>query len=126
MRNIPENSIDYLFTDPPFGDNLNYSELSFIWETWLKLRTNTKTEAIVNDIQGNGIVEYQTLMTRCFCEFYRILKPNRWMTVEFHNSKNAVWNAIQESLLRAGFIIADVRTLDKQQEASNRSTIPLL
>lgn len=37
------------------------------------------------------------------------------MTVEFHNSKNAVWNAIQESLLRAGFIIADVRTLDKQQ-----------
>lgn len=115
LRNIPENSIDYLFTDPPFGDNLNYSELSFIWETWLKLRTNTKTEAIVNDIQGNGIVEYQTLMTRCFCEFYRILKPNRWMTVEFHNSKNAVWNAIQESLLRAGFIIADVRTLDKQQ-----------
>lgn len=65
--------------------------------------------------EGKGIVEYQTLMTRCFCEFYRILKPNRWMTVEFHNSKNAVWNAIQESLLRAGFIIADVRTLDKQQ-----------
>ena len=115
LRNIPDNSIDYLFTDPPFGDNLNYSELSFIWEAWLKVKTNTKTEAIVNDVQGKGIVEYQTLMTRCFCEFYRILKPNRWMTVEFHNSKNAVWNAIQESLLRAGFIIADVRTLDKQQ-----------
>ncbi len=115
LRNIPDNSIDYLFTDPPFGDNLNYSELSFIWEAWLKVKTNAKTEAIVNDVHGKGIVEYQTLMTRCFCEFYRILKPNRWMTVEFHNSKNAVWNAIQESLLRAGFIIADVRTLDKQQ-----------
>ena len=115
LQNIPENSIDYIFTDPPFGDNLNYSELSFIWEAWLKVKTNVGTEAIVNDVQGKGIVEYQSLMTACFTEFYRILKPNRWMTVEFHNSKNAVWNAIQESLLRAGFIIADVRTLDKQQ-----------
>lgn len=115
LRNIPDNSIDYIFTDPPFGDNLNYSELSFIWECWLKIRTNNKTEAIVNDVQGKGVAEYQNLMTTCFAEFFRVLKPNRWMTVEFHNSKNAVWNAIQESLLRAGFIIADVRTLDKQQ-----------
>ena len=41
------------------------------------------------------------------------MKPNRWMTVEFHNSKNSVWNAIQEALQRSGFIIADVRTLDR-------------
>ena len=115
LQNIPGNSIDYIFTDPPFGDNLNYSELSFIWESWLKVKTSVRAEAIVNDVQGKGIVEYQSLMTACFSEFYRILKPNRWMTVEFHNSKNAVWNAIQESLLRSGFIIADVRTLDKQQ-----------
>jgi len=115
LSNIPDNSIDYIFTDPPFGDNLNYSELSFIWECWLKVKTNSKTEAIVNDVQGKGVAEYQGLMTACFTEFFRILKPNRWMTVEFHNSKNAVWNAIQESLQRSGFIIADVRTLDKKQ-----------
>ncbi|RMD60542.1 DNA methylase, partial [Candidatus Parcubacteria bacterium] len=52
---------------------------------------------------------------RCFQEYYRVLKPGRWMTVEFHNSRNSVWNAIQEALQRAGFVIADVRTLDKQQ-----------
>jgi hypothetical protein len=39
-----------------------------------------------------------------------VLKPGRWMTVEFHNSQNAVWNAIHEALLRAGFMIADGRT----------------
>jgi hypothetical protein len=38
------------------------------------------------------------------------------MTVEFHNSQNSVWNAIQEALQRAGFVIADVRILDKQQQ----------
>ena len=54
-------------------------------------------------------------MTEAFTEFYRVLKPGRWMTVEFHNSLNAVWNAIQEALQRAGFVIADVRTLDKKQ-----------
>lgn len=117
MRNINSDSVDYIFTDPPFGDNLMYSELSFIWEAWLKVTTNNKSEAIINNVQGKGLLDYQELMTKCFSECFRILKPNRWMTIVFHNSKNAVWNAIQESLQRAGFIVADVRTLDKHQES---------
>lgn len=119
---IPESTIDYIFIDPPFGANINYSELSFLWETWLKVITNNSKEAICNDVQGKGLLEYQDLMTRSFSEFYRILKPNRWMTVEFHNSKNSVWNAIQEGLQRAGFIIADVRTLDKKQGSFKQVT----
>lgn len=114
---VPNDSIDYIFTDPPFGDNLMYSELSFMWEAWLGVTTNNITEAIMNTSQSKGLLEYQTLMTRCFEEYFRVLKPGHWMTVEFHNSKNAVWNAIQESLSRAGFIIADVRTLDKKQSS---------
>lgn len=115
LPNVPDNSIDYIFTDPPFGDNLNYSELSFIWESWIRVCTANENEAIINSSQNKGLIEYQQLMTECFSTCYRVLKPNRWMTVEFHNSKNAVWNAIQESLNRAGFIVADVRTLDKKQ-----------
>lgn len=122
LKNIPDNCIDYIFTDPPFGANINYSELSFIWEAWLKVKTATESEAIMNEVQGKGLAEYQQLMTDCFTEFFRILKPHRWMTVEFHNSKNSVWNAIQESLLRAGFIIADVRTLDKKQGSFKQVT----
>ncbi|MDA8227471.1 MAG: DNA methyltransferase [Desulfitobacterium hafniense] len=120
--NIHSNTVDYIFTDPPFGSNLNYSELSFIWESWLKNITNNKTEAIVNTSQKKGLLEYQHLMEQCFCEYYRVLKPGRWMTVEFHNSQNAVWNAIQESLLRAGFVVADVRTLDKKQGSFKQVT----
>jgi DNA modification methylase len=122
VSNMPENSIDYIFTDPPFGSNLNYSELSFIWEAWLKVFTNQRLETIINAAQGKGLIEYQSLMTQCFRECYRILKPGRWMTVEFHNSQNSVWNAIQESLMRAGFIIADVRTINKQQGSFNQVT----
>lgn len=115
LVNIPQSSIDYIFTDPPFGGNLMYSELNFLWEAWLRVFTNNRSEAVVNDVQRKGLPEYQALMERCFAENYRILKPGRWMTVEFHNSQNRVWMAIQQALTRAGFIIADVRTLDKKQ-----------
>ena len=122
LQQIPSNTIDYIFTDPPFGDNLMYSELNFIWEAWLKVFTNNEPEAIVNKIQGKGLVEYQRIMEKCFNEMYRILKPGRWMTVEFHNSKNSVWNAIQEAVMRAGFVVANVRRLDKQQGSFKQVT----
>jgi DNA modification methylase len=113
---IPDNSVDYIFTDPPFGENLMYSELNFIQESWLKVFTNNKKEAIMNKSQKKGLVEYQELMEQCFKENYRILKPRRWMTIVFHNSQNRVWMAIQEALQRAGFVVADVRILDKKHE----------
>lgn len=117
LSNIDDSSIDYIFIDPPFGSNLMYSELNYIWESWLKIKTNIKQEAIMNKTQKKNLFEYQTLMMKCFIEFYRILKPGRWMTVEFHNSKNSVWNSIQEALSRAGFVVADVRVLDKKKSS---------
>jgi DNA modification methylase/predicted RNA-binding Zn-ribbon protein involved in translation (DUF1610 family) len=119
-RQIPPNSIDYIFTDPPFGDNLMYSELNFLWESWLKVKTQNRCEAIVNNSQNKAVPDYMRLMERCFAEYFRILKPGRWITVEFHNSKNSVWNAIQSALSMAGFIVADVRTLDKQHSSYNQ------
>ena len=120
MSQIPSNFIDYIFTDPPFGSNINYSELNYIWEAWLKVITNSAPEAIMSGTQKKKLPEYQDLMERAFREYYRLLKPNHWMTVEFHNSKNSVWNAIQESLARAGFIVADVRIINKQQGSFNQ------
>ena len=120
MPNIPQNSCDYIFTDPPFGDNINYSELNYLWESWLKVITNISTESIVSVKQHKKLFEYQVLMEQAFREYYRVLKPNRWITIEFHNSRNSVWNAISESIQKAGFIIADVRILNKQQSSYNQ------
>ena len=61
-------------------------------------------------------------MQRCFEEYRRVLKPGRWITVVFHNSRNAVWTAIQEAMLAAGFVVADVRTMDKQQGSYRQVT----
>jgi len=117
---VASNSVDYVFTDPPFGDNLAYGELNFINEAFLRNFTNMAPEAIVSETQKKGLLEYQHLMQQCLGEYCRVLKPGRWMTVVFHNSKNAVWNAIQEAMLAAGFVVADVRTLDKKQGTFNQ------
>lgn len=119
---IKNNSIDYIFTDPPFGANLMYSELNFIWESWLKVLTNTNSEAIMNRTQQKDLPEYSNLMLHSFKEYYRVLKPKRWITVEFHNSKSSVWNAIQDAMMQAGFIIVQVSVLDKKQGSFKQYT----
>lgn len=119
-----KNKYDYIFIDPPFGSNINYSELNFLWESWLNVWTNNKPEAIENSVQGKGPVEYRQLMTACFQEAYRILKPGHWMTVEFSNTKASVWNSIQTALADAGFIVANVSALDKKQGSFKAVTTP--
>lgn len=116
---LKSNSLDYVFIDPPFGANINYSEMNFLWESWLKVLTNNKTEAIENKTQGKGLNEYRQLMTICFKEAYRVLRPGCWMTVEFSNTKASVWNSIRIALTEAGFIVANVSALDKKQGSIN-------
>jgi len=112
---MPNDSVDYIFTDPPFGENIYYSDLNTLIESWHKVRTNPKDEAIIDRVRRKALQEYQMLMQNCFETYYRVLKPGRWITVEFSNSKASVWNAIQTTLQEAGFVVATVAALDKQQ-----------
>jgi hypothetical protein len=115
--NVNSNSVDYIFLDPPFGSNLMYSELNFLWEAWLKVFTNNQPEAIVNKTQRKDLSDYRALMVSCFKEAFRILKPGRFLTVEFSNTQASVWNTLQTTLIEAGFIIANVSALDKKQRS---------
>lgn len=112
---IPDNSLDYVFTDPPFGENIYYSDLNYLVESWHGVKTNTKSEAIIDRVKNKALPEYQTLIENCFREYYRTLKPGRWITIEFSNTKASVWNSIQTAIANAGFIVASVSALDKKQ-----------
>ena len=111
---IPDESVDYIFTDPPFGSNINYSELNSIWEAWLGVITNIKDEAIHNKNQSKNLDDYRNLINKCFSEYYRILRQGRWITVEFSNTKASIWNSIQTAISQAGFVVANVSALDKK------------
>lgn len=121
---LKSSSVDYIFIDPPFGANLQYSELNLFWEGWLSVFTNNTEEAIESRAQKKGSIDYRSLMAKCFNEAYRTLKPGRWMTVEFSNTKASVWNSIQTALTEAGFIVANVSALDKKQGSFNAVSNP--
>lgn len=121
---LAQNSVDYIFTDPPFGANIMYSELNFLQESWLRVKTNNKEEAIENEVQRKGLSEYLGIMQKCFAEYFRVLKPGKWLTVEFSNTQASVWNSIQLALNRAGFVIANVASLDKKQGSFKAVTTP--
>jgi DNA modification methylase len=124
LQKIPDNSLDYIFVDPPFGANFSYSELAYFWEAWLKVITNNNDEAIENGAQKKGLNEYRSIIKECFLEAFRIIKPGRWMTIEFSNTKASVWNSIQFALAEAGFIVANVSALDKKKGSFKAVTTP--
>lgn len=119
LTQVPDQSVDYVFVDPPFGESLQYAELNFLAEAWLRVTTAMPEDAVINYVHNKDLAFYAGLMRRCFEQHYRVLKPGRWITVVFHNSSNAVWNAIQEAIQRSGLVVADVRGLDKQQGTYN-------
>lgn len=121
---IPDNSIDYVFTDPPFGENIYYADLNILVESWHGVTTDPTPEAIVDRVREKAVAEYQHLMTQSFREYFRVLKPGRWMTVVFSNSRAAVWNSIQVGLQQAGFVVAEVNALDKKQGSFQQLVSP--
>ncbi|MDP7067576.1 MAG: DNA methyltransferase, partial [Acidimicrobiales bacterium] len=112
---LPDASIDYVFVDPPFGANIPYSDLALVVEQWHAVTTSNQEEVTEDKFKGRGLDDYAYLMDRCFREFFRVLKPGRWMTVEFSNHSNDVWLRIQHALASAGFVVADTRMIDKEQ-----------
>ncbi|MGH9755956.1 MAG: DNA methyltransferase, partial [Blastocatellia bacterium] len=114
LAQLPDKSVDYVFTDPPFGGNINYSEMNFLWESWLQVYTDNKEEAIINKAQKKGFDEYRELLSAAFSEVRRVLKDNGWLTIVFHNSSERVWVALQKAISEAGFKIRGTQTFDKE------------
>lgn len=122
LSGLPGDSVDYVFTDPPFGSNIFYADLNIAYESWLGVFSNSSPEAIIDSFKGKELPGYRDLMRRSFAEYFRVLKPGRWMTVVFSNSKASVWNAIQVALQEAGFVVAEVSALDKVQGSFRQVT----
>lgn len=111
---LPDNSVDFIFTDPPFGSNINYSEMNLLWEAWLGEFTDTRKEAIVNKRQGKDTDSYRELMTQSLREAYRVLRPDHWMVLVFMNSSKRVWTALRDAIEESGFVIQKTNVFDKQ------------
>jgi len=119
LDELPSASVDYVFTDPPFGQNIYYADSSILWESWLQDYTDESLEIVCNERRVEGpfktLQDYQELMALSFGEMHRVLKPGRWASVVFHNSDDHVWQAILDAAEKAGLELAEINAFDKVQ-----------
>lgn len=113
--NLPDKSIDYVFTDPPFGDFIPYAEINQLNELWLGTITNRSEEIIVSNAQGKDIDFYGNLMGKVFKEIARVLNADGKATVVFHSAKAAIWRALALAYSEAGLNVNATSVLDKIQ-----------
>lgn len=114
---LPNGSIDYVFTDPPFGDYIPYAELNQINELWLKSVTDRNEEIIVSKALNKGVEQYGEMMKAVFSEIERVLKPQGNATVVFHSAKSVIWQALTNAYSNVGLKIRFTSVLDKLQSS---------
>lgn len=103
---IQNESVDYIYTDPPYGSKIQYLDLSTMWNAWLDLEVteqDRELEAIEGGERHQTEETYKTLLAKSFEEMYRVLKFNRWMSFVFAHSNPKYWHFIVETAERLGF-----------------------
>lgn len=122
LSHIDDASIDYVFTDPPFGSNIFYADCNLIAESWLNDTTDTEEEAVVNRSRrqqngGKSVQHYAARMSSAFGEIARVLKPGAYATVVFQNTDPEIWMALQDAVTDSGMRFSEASTLDKTQQS---------
>jgi len=103
---VKDESVDYIYTDPPYGSKIPYLDLSTMWNAWLGFEVSEedrKLEAIEGGEQHQTEDIYKELLAKSFEEMYRVLKFNRWMSFVFAHSNPKYWHFIVETAQRVGF-----------------------
>lgn len=124
---IPNNTVDVVITDPPFGGNVQYAELSDFWMVWLQnyLNTNGVIDNSLEAIQtrhtgfetAKDETHYENMLYRIFKECHRVLKKDGYMVLTFHNKDIDVWMSLHRAANRAGF------RLPTEEESENRGIL---
>lgn len=100
---IPDKSIDYVFYDPPYGSNIDYSGINRMWEVWLNDLMDTKEEVVESPAQEKTIVDYYTLLNKALKEAFRVLKDDCYFSLLFSYSNPKMWGIVQKATYEAGF-----------------------
>lgn len=106
LKWIPKESVDYIYTDPPYGKKIPYLDLSVMWNAWLDLEVteqDRELEAIEGGEKHKGKEEYNRLISESIKEMYRVLKFDRWLSFVFAHKDPEFWHLIIESAESCGF-----------------------
>lgn len=139
LSSIDSSTVDLVITDPPFGALIHYADLADFFYPWLRAALKDKYPVIFQsehtpravEVIANKALEddadnfYQRLLTTCWQEAHRILKPGGILSFTFHHSKDEPWVAVLESLFDAGFYLEatyPIRSDETKGEGSKPGT----
>ena len=103
---LPKESVDYIYTDPPYGKKIPYLDLSAMWNAWLDLEVTEedyKMEAIEGGEHNKSKDEYNQLIAQSIREMYRVLKFDRWLSFVYAHKDPEFWHLIINTAERCGF-----------------------
>lgn len=106
LKFLPKESVDYIYTDPPYGKKIPYLDLSAMWNAWLDLEVTEedfKQEAIEGGEQKKSKEEYNELIAQSIKEMYRVLKYDRWLSFVFAHKDPEFWHLIIDTAESCGF-----------------------
>lgn len=129
---LGDESVDAVITDPPYGSNVQYAELSVVWNGWYQLYKGLDSyiykeeEAVSNRKSGfDGAkteTDYEELLYKVFRESYRVLKNNRYLVFTFNNKNLKVWIAMLKAVARCGFVLPEEGILFQDYVDSYKNT----
>jgi DNA modification methylase len=103
---LSNESIDYIYTDPPYGKKIPYLDLSIMWNSWLDLKVTEddyNQEAIEGGEHHKTKQDYNMLIVKSIQEMYRVLKFDRWLSFVFAHKDPEFWHLIIETCEKCGF-----------------------
>jgi adenine-specific DNA methylase len=106
---LDDNSIDYIFTDPPYGGAVPYFEQSIIWNSWLKFSPDYDKEIVVTDskARNKNTDSFEVDINEAFAEIGRVLKKDKYFSFTYHSLSGFEWRAITNACILNGFKLHD-------------------
>lgn len=114
---LANDSVDYVFIDPPHANRILYLEQSLMWNAWLGLDydINWNDEVIVSEAKQRkekNAQNYNQLLAESFAEISRVLKPGKYFSIAFNCLDDNTWIDTLNLLITHGFEIADIVPLE--------------
>lgn len=113
LKNIPAGSVDYVFTDPPYGDSISYFALSSFWSSWLERALDYDGEIIYDPYRNKKYDDYSLRLDTAFKQIHRTLKDGGYMSFTFHNRHVRFWKIVIDAVMSAGFELVDVKWINQ-------------
>ena len=116
---LQDESIDYIITDPPYGDAIQYSELSYIWNAWMKDKYDIEEELIINPVQNKNINDFLYFFDKSVNEANRILKHDKYYTLCFHNKDFIIWEGVLNIFKKYNFTLENIDIVNLKGNSYN-------